>query len=454
MGLILLNLVKRISPFFLIFFCLISSVFAIDKDLILNYAKIKEAISRNDTQKLFEIKFDIEKKYTRKKVQQDKNEAINLFVSGGVDSVEIIFLQNALENTAPLGHFIGFLFYPHINLINTVKTNFTQLPKALRASILIAAEYGFKPARDLVAFTSLGKVRVKNLIFNSEDELVSLLSIPFCCEDISVIEAAKTLLEEDNRKNIASFIEKSHASDNSIVLLNSVHLLKMLKINDEVSRMLDHAIDLGSKRAVIEKGFFIMEVDFGLDLTRAQSFLESREVANRGLGAYGFWKIAQCYRYGIGTKRNLAVANEFYLKAINALHAYPLKSQFSEIYYDTGEFATYYALSQIDPIKKVAALRQAAKHYKMASEFGMAPSFLKAAEIERQLGELEASGKDEIMEIATRAIRAGFFDEGATISRKYDLSIPTAVDKDAFIWAKAQQLSQDYEKIENKVKTW
>jgi hypothetical protein len=87
-------------------------------------------------------------------------------------------LQKTWPENNSLGHFVGFLFYPHANLIETTATNFTQLPKVLKASILIAAEYGFKPARNLLVITSLGKARIKEISFSSEDELISFLSIP------------------------------------------------------------------------------------------------------------------------------------------------------------------------------------------------------------------------------------------------------------------------------------
>ena len=73
----------------------------------------------------------------------------------------------------------------------------------------------------LLILTSLGKARINEITFSSDDKLVSFLSIPFCCEDIGVIEAARILLESDNRRNVPSFINKSRASQNPTTLLNS-----------------------------------------------------------------------------------------------------------------------------------------------------------------------------------------------------------------------------------------
>jgi hypothetical protein len=178
MGLIQLNLTKKVLSFFLIFFLLNACAHALDFELASNYEKIKTAVFNKDPQKIFEIKSDIGIIHPLKKAKLESKEIVTLFRKVGIDERSITFLQKTWPENNSLGHFVGFLFYPHANLIETTATNFTQLPKVLKASILIAAEYGFKPARNLLVITSLGKARIKEISFSSEDELISFLSIP------------------------------------------------------------------------------------------------------------------------------------------------------------------------------------------------------------------------------------------------------------------------------------
>lgn len=477
-----LNLVKKIFPFFLLIFLLNTGVLALDFELASNYEKIKAAIVHNNSQKLFDIQTEIGIIPPASKSKLTKTQLSELFRKVGIDERALDFLKTTNLDNNSLGYLVGFLFYPYNNLNNTTATNFTQLPKALKTSILISAQYGFKPARDLLVLTTLGKAKVRSLTFSSEDELVSFLSIPFCCEDIGVIEAARILLEEGNGRNVASFISKCRDSQNPITLLNSARLLKILGVNVKIFEILNHAIALGSKRALIEKGFLLIEQDF----LAAKEFFESEEITRHGLGAYGLWKIAQCYRYGIGIKRNLTEANNFYLKAINTPKTDFSQQLFPEIYYDAGKFATYYALSQSDMSKKFSALRQASLYFKTAGYFGMVPAFSRASETERRLEELNISESaldsfqrerrsitlvptkkfsvlslnnntsriEKISEIASNAARVGLFDEASRIAKRYNIPIPKGNDVDAFMWAQAEQLKQNYEKIEDKVRTW
>ena len=95
--------------------------------------------------KLVEIKSDIGIIHPASKTKLTIKQIIALLIRKDARSLD--FLQVTCPDNNVLGHFVGFLFYPHANLVETLATNFTQLPKALKTSILIiAAEYGFKPA--------------------------------------------------------------------------------------------------------------------------------------------------------------------------------------------------------------------------------------------------------------------------------------------------------------------
>lgn len=402
------------------------------------YGRIYEASVRGNTSELFRLKDEIEKREFRLLSKHKAPKEIeNFSKTVGLDGRTGDFLNKSLGEHRRLQEFIGFFFYPHQLLRESIKTNFNQLSITLKAGILIAAEFDFKPARALIKASSLGGPQ--DIVISTEEEVDSFLERPFCFEDVGILNEIKSFILKDS--HLDRLVERAKGSEDPTYVLNTGTLLKRLELNDLSKGILRRADGLGSKRACIELGFLLLEQDFGEGL----KFFESSDLSARGLVAYGLWKLAQCYQYGLNTPRDLVAANEFYLRAVRISCSDP-SQRFPEVHYGAGEFAVYCALSQPERGQKINALQQAMIHFQKAGEFGMEVAFVKEAEVAEKLIDLKVLSLEILVHIAHRAATVGYFSSAKKIADKYSILIPPFPGT-LPIWAEAEQLGNVYKEL-------
>lgn len=449
---ILFNKRSAFYSWFLIFLFSWNCLFSAEATLDVYYRPIQEIFNKHNTASLFDIKDRMQENFSLSSHVREP-EVLQFAKKAMLNEDEVFFLRKSLKanrksdaNHNLLKELVGFIFYPHQQLKESVKTNFNQLSMVLRAGILIAAEFGFKPAQDLLAASDLGKMHEKEI--STFEEIDNFLQIPFCLEDVGILNEVKTFVLKDD--NLAQLLDRVEASQNRVYLINVVNLLKALSRKDLIEKVIRKAIQLQSKRGLIELGFFFLDRNFD----EGKEFFEFHLTLDSGLRAYGLWKIAQCFRYGKKVERNLEKANTFYMEAISLSLDNPLQ-RFPEIHYDAGDFAVYCALSTSVLDQKILALQQSLTHFQQASQFGMRIAFVKEAEIAEKLVDLHQLQTSYLAEISLRAARAGYFEIANKIAKKHSISINPGFLK---IWSDAEQLylnyTRLYRRISEKAKKW
>lgn len=373
-----------------------------------SYPDLKSAITSKNLSLIFEIKEELEEKFSDCSLEDSLSKTIErlLRTDLSITSEEIKIIKSTL-NRPTVGEFLGALFFPHSSFENTVKTNFNQLPFFERALILISADLGFKPARNIIVLANNEKVNLKTI--TNEQGLYKLLSILFAAENGMVVRKAKEILN-DGAKQDAFFKSLSGAA--STVLMNAGYIYQFLERPELAAHNFEIASNNRSRRGAIEYGFIILEKD----LSRADEFIT--RLNELEMKPYAFWKLAQYHRYGTSTPRDISVANNYYLLALEG------GSEFPEIYYDAGDFAEYFACSQTDKGKRIKALEQALEHYRLATIGGIREGYRKQVEITKKIGMLRSLDVGQrIADLASEAARH-YFIHAANLLKNVGIEIP------------------------------
>ena len=301
------------------------------------------------------------------------------------------------------------LFYPIDLICKSYKKNFNQLSLLLRMSLLISAEAGNNEAILICrhahysdVFDDEGEKSFSHLLINDISIFFEIIKIPFVNQNLYVLNA----LKEFFGNNTASVLGTTPADLSSLQNFNLGLLLSNLKLLNESLPFFKSARDSGIHRALIEIGKVYLEVN---DFSAARNYFETE------CGGYGIWKIAQCYRYGIGTPRNLSESNRLYLRAL-AMDRESDKWHIPEIYYDAADFVVYCALSQKDIAKRTSTLKRARDLYIMAGDNHMPLGFIRAAEIS---AELENDLSEGAKQMTIRAAQKGLFGSAKILLEKY-----------------------------------
>ena len=428
-------------------------LFSADLNLGLHYKTAQELIVRGDIKGLFEKRDEIEGQDRGLRTHLKGSEITHFCTEAQLDADTTSFLKTSLQSkkgkSILLGDLVGFIFYPHNLLMQSVKTNYNQLSASLKNSILLSALYGFEPACALIKFSGLGKLQTQEI--KTLEDLSSSLKVPFCFEDVGFLNQTKKLVRQGN--NLQLLEANTISSKDSPFLLNVGYLFKFLNLVDKAEETFKKAVEAGSKRALIELGFLLLEKDFA----QGEAFFRSdKKLEESGLKAYGCWKLAQCYWKGHKTDRNLEHANRLYQDAVR-LSTHTSSLSFPEIYYDVGEFALYCALGHPDDSQKRSALQQALAYFQKAAAQGMSVAFIKEAEIAEKLMDLGQAPADIFFTLISRVLTSGNFAIAEQISKKQNLPLPPPFSPLKKV-AEAEQLQRNnddlHKKAAERAKTW
>ncbi len=412
----ILNLSTRNKLSLLILFCLSpfeASDFGVRDGL-------KELIGAKKLAQIFVMKEQLELKFKTEKFLTPKIKN-QIHSEIGVSHEEMEQSKQMLGDDPNVGEFLGVLFFPHNSFRNTIKTNFNQLSFFERALVLISADLGFKPARNIIVLGNNEKVNLSAI--PTGQDLYQLLSIPFAAENGMVIRKAKEILNAPDKQDFfyRNLSAAEPAAINLTILVNAGHVYKSLKRQDLSLDLFNGAKNHGSRRGAIEYGFTIIKQG----LERAKEFINilapppsSSLPSPLNLEHYAYWKLAQFHRYVFPTAhgvipRDLVTANDYYLRAL------PGGTEFPEIFYDAGDFAEYFAHSQTDIRKRVEALEQACNHFRLAAENGIGEAYRKQVEISKEISILTSTDTSrEVMRLATEAAKSYFFHAGDLLGGK------------------------------------
>jgi len=425
---------KKQIRFIALIFCLLQFSLFGASDELFSYANIKSAIASKNLALIFEIKDKLEEKFSDYSLEDALSKPIERLLKTDIfiPSEEIKRIKSTL-NQPTIGEFLGALFFPYSSFENTVKTNFNQFSFFERALVLISADLGFKPARNIIVLGNNEKVNLSAI--RTEQDLYQLLSIPFAAENGMVIRKAKEILNDASKQD--AFWGSLSAAD-PIVLVNAGYVYKFIERNDVTLNLFERAADHGARRGAIEFGFLMLEKD----LTRAEEFVAS--LSTLGMEHYALWKLAQYYRYGASTSRDVATANSYYLRAL------PGGTEFPEIFYDAGDFTEYFAYSLTDKTKMVKALEQAQQHYHLAAEGGIGEGYRKQVEIMRKIGILRSTDvEEETIRVACMAANNYFIDALVLLGEKSTRRIPKTEE-----WRNLEECISFYFNLLKYIKKW
>ncbi len=256
------------------------------------------------------------------------------------------------------------IFYPYEVLEATHKQHISQMNYAFKASIMYSAE--FDPHGPGKITRNILK-RDIGVDISSDEQLLHYLDLGFIANSSSFLEKFKAY-GHSYHDSFERLIPQVFSSGTAIQTLNLGFMLNHFEREDEALEAFRLAGDKGSVRARIEMGNILLKRNF----TEGVRFFNS-------LGAYGLWKIAQCYRYERNTTQDFGAANHYYLQAVTASQSEDLK--YPELFFDAADFAVFYAYSQPDPEIFKVVIASAIDRFVEAGNFHLGPAYLKAAEV-------------------------------------------------------------------------
>ena len=159
----------------LFFFFLYFSTFGAGVEEPLTYTRIEAAIRDKNVSSLFVIKDQLKQKFGGKTALSKLERRLTAEIGMSTEVIEAI--KKKFEHQPKIGEFLGWFFFPRNEFENTVKTNFNQLPFAERVLVLISADLGFKPARNVIILANNEKINLDER--HTIEDLQPLLSIPF-----------------------------------------------------------------------------------------------------------------------------------------------------------------------------------------------------------------------------------------------------------------------------------
>lgn len=300
-------------------------------------------------------------KVNKKRIREvDIEECLPLMEKMRISDSWVVWFKKSFQGRKTLTYkeFAGAIFYPHEILETTHKQHLSQMNYAFKASVMYSSI--FNP-------TGSGKI-MSSYAFEAKDfdgDFLRFFDLGFIATNASFIEQIK--IKEKNTPGFLDSIKSDILLAGTVLMkLNLGFILKNFNAESDAICCFNRAAEMGSMRAKIELGKVYIKHNF----LHGLAYFES-------LGSYGFWKIAQCYRYGIQIKRNLNLANTFYLKAIQDTVDV---SQYPEILFDSADFSVYYAYSQRDKEVFKQVMRKATQRFLEVGTFGLGLGYLKAAE--------------------------------------------------------------------------
>jgi hypothetical protein len=308
---------RKVLP---LFFCfLYFSAFGAVVEEHLTYARIETAIRDKNVSSLLVIKDQLKEQFGRKAALSKTLER-QLSAKINMPAEVIERTKREFGHQLKIGEFLGWFFFPRNAFENTVKTNFNQLPFAERVLVLISADLGFKPARNVIILANNEKINLDEI--HTIEDLQPLLFIPFMAENGVVVRKFKEVLNDAATQD--DFFQRFRILDaGSIAFINAGYIYQFLNRPEIAENLFEEASTRTSRRGAVEHGFAILKER---DLPRKDEFMDKLRAV--GMESYALWKIAQYHRYGIFTSRDLLKANRYYLSAL------PGGREFPEIFYD------------------------------------------------------------------------------------------------------------------------
>ena len=343
--------------------------FAIDRLL---HFKVNQAtlISKNDISTIY-IFGDTIKDETGKPQQQMGKLLPIIRQFKGIPQSWLSWFERIYGGQEKIGYkkLAAAIFYPYEVLEKTHKQHFQQMNYAFKASIM------YSSVLDAGSFGRILRGTLKTDIgidIHSKDDLLNYLDVGFIACNSSFLDKTR-IYETSNPGTLDHLKQQILLGSSAQQALNMGLILQNLGKDKEALECFCKANENGSLRAIVEIGNIHLKKDFKEGLRFYQS-----------QGAYGLWKLAQCFRYGINTERKLDVANDFYLQSIRAGDS----PNYPEILFDSADFAVHYAYSQSDPeiFKKV--MTSAVERFFKVGELHLELGYLRAAVVSLEVSML------------------------------------------------------------------
>ncbi|MBY0463134.1 MAG: hypothetical protein K2Q34_08135, partial [Alphaproteobacteria bacterium] len=256
--------------------------------------------------------------------------------------------------------------------------------------------------RDDLADSAFGKAYSNGAGQAEEERFLDFLDIAFVANNGAFVEKTKAYLGEDD--NLDRLYGRVMGEGTATQLFNFAMVLKNMGRMDIAPPCFASAASRGSLRAQLELAYYDIE--------------SGAEVAGRlsALGTYGFWKIAQCFRYGRKVERDLRQANYFYLQSLAGIREFP------EIAYDAGDFVEELAVAQKDQEHFKATSRKAIEYFRASGNLH-GSGYIRAAQLmvkaRERCADLSIEFNDgEIFGLASLAAQKGAYTKATTFLKR------------------------------------
>lgn len=255
-----------------------------------------------------------------------------------------------------------------------------------------------------------------------EESFLSLLDVAFVANNGAFVEKAKVYLgETDNFDRLYARVMRTGSATQ---LLSFGIILKNIGRHDIAVECFRNAASKNSQKAILELAYY--DIEAGKDVVEKLS----------PIGPYGFWKIAQCFRYGKKVEKNLSRANDFYRQALQGANEFP------EIAYDTGDFIEELALAQTDEDLFLETIIRAIELFKKSGRGNLGSGYIRAAQLmveaNNRYPDSENKFSDQtIFDLAYAAAQKGSYTKAKTflerIGSSADLLSSATIEIDKFI---------------------
>lgn len=281
--------------------------------------------------------------------------------------------------------------------------------------------------RNDLADPVIGKAYSDGAMRAEEERFLDFLDITFVANNGAFVEKAKVYLGEGD--NLGRLYGRVMGERTATQLFNFAMVLKSMGKLGEALSCFGNAVSKGSQRAQLELAYY--EIESGA------------EVLGRlpALGAYGFWKIAQCFRYGRKVERDLRQANYFYLQSLGGIREFP------EIAYDAGDFVEELAVAQEDEGRFKASARKAIEYFRRSGDFHLGTGYIRAAQMIIKIRERYPPATefaDDIFDLAFRAAQQGSYIKATTFLKRIGMDSRAILEKNAALMGFIAQLNEKF----------
>jgi hypothetical protein len=387
----------------LLLLCLRDDLLAEDYSMLVEFKKnVKGYVERNE----FKLIYDFGKEISSKTGISPRKVAdlITKLREDGIEREWLDWFEREYGTSDRIGYkeFAAAIFFPYELLCKSHKKHPLQFNYAIKACLYFSSILNPRgKARKLLKAVKDSELSADEV--DSSDKLMNLL-------DISLMGSSSIFAEYVRASEYLKECKTRVRESGTVIQKLNMGYIILCVAEDEAKDFFSQAEGLGSLAASSELGSIMLK----RNSSRGISYY-------RSLGTYGLWKIAQCYRYGVGIDRDLTAANEHYLLDMES----DMRFEYPEIHYDAADFAVYYAHSQPREEIFCDVMREAIRRFVFIGSKHLWQGYFRALEsiLQPEVARLGLAAEYKPREILIESIREGNAEKSEGLMRKLGMKV-------------------------------